>query len=483
MVIKVAHWYLDAETGELSHDNSFASPHHRFDHTPLQLLLCLIKHQGIDVSKETMLAEVWPNKVVTEDVLSVAVSQIRKALGDSARKPSFIKTIPGKGYRLIASVEELTPVPLLAHSCSESVKRVRLKRPHWLLLSVLVMAVIAFVLLNVTPQKSNVSPITNSQLPTQALTNHYQKGRYLLSLDSKQHWQEAQQAFEDTIIQAPDFAPAYRYLAEAKFKLHQQDTLALYKLYQELLFLINKAQTLEPGNAKTALLLANYSFWIGWDFTQAERAYKRGLALDPDNAQLHFYYAQFLLAKKDFASAIVHIKHYIALDPKSYAIPSVAWIYNMMEQFDEALAEVDKINKLDGSHDNKFTYHVSIQGIYEAAGQDEKAGLHLLEILKLSKYNAADMQAAQHTFAQKGLAGLYQWLLDDKKETAWLGQYQPPLAFARYALGAGDVERAVDYLLQAKRQRQTELLWFNIDVKYKALWQHPKLVNFMPLPE
>ncbi len=45
--------------------------------------------------------------MVSEDVLSVSISQTLKALGDNARKPTFIMRIPSIDYRLIAQIEEL----------------------------------------------------------------------------------------------------------------------------------------------------------------------------------------------------------------------------------------------------------------------------------------------------------------------------------------------------------------------------------------
>lgn len=76
----------------------------RIEHTPMQVLLYLVKHHERMVSKDELLENIWAGKVVSEDALTVAISQIRKALGDNARHPDYIKTIPGKGYQLIATV-------------------------------------------------------------------------------------------------------------------------------------------------------------------------------------------------------------------------------------------------------------------------------------------------------------------------------------------------------------------------------------------
>jgi len=92
MLIKLGAWLLNTQTGVLTTEHqSGADENKRLDHTPLALLLCLLKHRDQDVTKNMMLAEVWSNKVVSEDVLSVAISQIRKVLEDNARKPCILK--------------------------------------------------------------------------------------------------------------------------------------------------------------------------------------------------------------------------------------------------------------------------------------------------------------------------------------------------------------------------------------------------------
>ena len=70
----------------------------------MEVLVCLAGRAGEVVSKDDLLQTVWADTFVTEQVLKVAVSELRKALGDDAREPRFIQTIPKQGYRLIADV-------------------------------------------------------------------------------------------------------------------------------------------------------------------------------------------------------------------------------------------------------------------------------------------------------------------------------------------------------------------------------------------
>ena len=80
---------------------------HSIDNKSMQVLLFLILHSGEQVTKGQIFEHVWKDSVVADDILSVAVSKIRKALGDNARSPTFIKTLPGVGYTLIAEVQKI----------------------------------------------------------------------------------------------------------------------------------------------------------------------------------------------------------------------------------------------------------------------------------------------------------------------------------------------------------------------------------------
>ena len=68
------------------------------------VLRCLVTQAGQLVTKDTLLREVWPATVVGEDVLTVAIRQLRRVLSDQARRPQFIETVHGRGYRFIAPV-------------------------------------------------------------------------------------------------------------------------------------------------------------------------------------------------------------------------------------------------------------------------------------------------------------------------------------------------------------------------------------------
>ncbi len=77
----------------------------------LQVLLALVEAEGRVVSREQLLAKVWPNTLPTDDVLTQAVAQLRRAFEDSREAPRYIETIAKGGYRLLATHGRVGPEP------------------------------------------------------------------------------------------------------------------------------------------------------------------------------------------------------------------------------------------------------------------------------------------------------------------------------------------------------------------------------------
>ena len=75
----------------------------------MDVLVHLARHAGHVVSKDDLVEQVWKCRHVTDDVLTVTIYALRKALGDDARRPRYIETVSRRGYRLIAPLQSLTP--------------------------------------------------------------------------------------------------------------------------------------------------------------------------------------------------------------------------------------------------------------------------------------------------------------------------------------------------------------------------------------
>src|SRR5687768_2892782 len=76
----------------------------RLEPKAMALLCYLADRAGEVVTRDALLSAIWPGVVVGDDSLTQAVIKLRKALGDDADGPSYIQTIPKRGYRLVAKV-------------------------------------------------------------------------------------------------------------------------------------------------------------------------------------------------------------------------------------------------------------------------------------------------------------------------------------------------------------------------------------------
>src|ERR1700761_3845635 len=77
---------------------------------PLEVLIYLLERAGEVCTKDELLADVWPGRILTETVLTKCIGRLRDALGD--RDQDIIKTAYGFGYRFIAPVQvELAAAP------------------------------------------------------------------------------------------------------------------------------------------------------------------------------------------------------------------------------------------------------------------------------------------------------------------------------------------------------------------------------------
>jgi DNA-binding winged helix-turn-helix (wHTH) protein/tetratricopeptide (TPR) repeat protein len=83
----------------------------RLQEQPLQVLDELLARPGELVTREHLIARLWPKRIVEFDAgLNAAVRRLRAALGDEAETPHYIETVPRKGYRFIGTLRPLGAV-------------------------------------------------------------------------------------------------------------------------------------------------------------------------------------------------------------------------------------------------------------------------------------------------------------------------------------------------------------------------------------
>ena len=76
--------------------------------TPFAVLCVLVRQPGSLLTTNALLDDVWGHRFVTDSVLRTAISELRTALDDDARKPRFIETVSRRGYRFIAATTAIS---------------------------------------------------------------------------------------------------------------------------------------------------------------------------------------------------------------------------------------------------------------------------------------------------------------------------------------------------------------------------------------
>jgi DNA-binding winged helix-turn-helix (wHTH) protein len=137
---------------------------------PFQVLAILLERPGEVVTREELQKRLWPHTFVDVDHnLNTAINKIREVLGDSAENPRFLETLPRRGYRFIAQLEERPtlrpseggkiPYVLPAEEAGSGVSRESLVRPAILFAVVLLGGAAAFLIY----QKLQPSPVVPMQ--------------------------------------------------------------------------------------------------------------------------------------------------------------------------------------------------------------------------------------------------------------------------------------------------------------------------------
>ncbi len=85
----------------------------RLARIPMELLLLLLEQPGQLVAREQIAERVWGKDVFLDidNGINAVIRRLRQVLEDDPEQPRFIQTVVGRGYRFIATVQEVAPSP------------------------------------------------------------------------------------------------------------------------------------------------------------------------------------------------------------------------------------------------------------------------------------------------------------------------------------------------------------------------------------
>lgn len=104
-MIKFGEYILDVEHSRLlnASDNSEILIEPKI----FELLLLFVERPNAIISRQNILDQLWAGSVVTDNAINKLIGNLRKLLGDDAKRPHYIQTVPKRGYRLVCDVETL----------------------------------------------------------------------------------------------------------------------------------------------------------------------------------------------------------------------------------------------------------------------------------------------------------------------------------------------------------------------------------------
>ena len=104
---RIGQWEFEPDGNELRR----GAERVRLEHRAARTLELLCDHRGEVVSQDRLRAEIWNGRHLSAHSLPIVIGQLRRALGEDARNPQYIETIPKRGYRLLGEGAPEVPLP------------------------------------------------------------------------------------------------------------------------------------------------------------------------------------------------------------------------------------------------------------------------------------------------------------------------------------------------------------------------------------
>jgi DNA-binding winged helix-turn-helix (wHTH) protein/Tfp pilus assembly protein PilF len=349
-------WTLRRPSGELLREGTRI----RLQTQPLLILEELLARPGELVTREQLIARLWPKGVVDFDTaLNSAVRRLRTALGDHAETPRYIETIPRRGYRFIGCLDASpvamqqdalaadTSVPPAAAAPARPPEARSLWRPA--ALALLLVTVVAAAVSSSRPAgtPAATSPATGSV--TAQAGERYQRAQFFLQRRAPGDIALARQYYRGAIEAEPRFARAWAGLAGTYWldtvegRMPPDEGLPLLRDAAE------KALELDPELAVAHLRLAIYFGQTGDPGRHAEHL-RRALELDPDDPLVLGILASEELHEGRLDEAIAMQRRAVEADPLAgvtrYNLASMLYFAGRLDEAETELREVRELNPL-----------------------------------------------------------------------------------------------------------------------------------------
>jgi serine/threonine-protein kinase len=300
----------------------------------------------------------------------------------------------------------------------------------------------------------------------------YLQGRYHWNKGTIDGYKSAIDYFQQAISKDPKYALAYAGLADSYLLLgsYWVETLPEAKAAAE------QALALDDSLSEAHVALGSIKLLLDWDWPAAERAFQRGLSLNPSSALAHNQYASYLATTGRVDEALGQVRRAQELDPLSPIVNSDLGRYLLYAgQNDEAIAQFRKTLEFDP---NSVSARRGLGVAYRANRQYPEAIAELERALQLSENSpiiVGDLGAAYAAAGDRASAeGVLKQLtgMADK-------QYVPASAHAVVYAALGDHTRALDALEKAHSEHDFAITQITVAPWAARLRGEPRFVDLV----
>jgi len=307
---------------------------------------------------------------------------------------------------------------------------------------------------------------------------------YRLYLKGRHHWNQwtedgfykAIEYFQQAVERDPGYALADTGLADSYVLLGWNCYLPPKDAFPKARLAAMEALRLDPDLGEAHAPLAAVLWLHDWQWQEAEKEFKRSLALNPAHPTASHWYAEYLMTMGRHEEAIARMKSSQELDPLSLIISvAIGWAFYMGRAYDDAIEQFRRTVELDPNYPMTFWILGMLlrkMGRYELAiAEGEKA-------VKLSGGSSSMSAALAQTYAAAGERKKAIQILDELTELA-KQKYVAPYFFAGIHIGLGEDDRAMECLEKSYEEHSNWLLYLHIDPSMDGLRSHARFQDLL----